>query len=171
MEMNFCRRCGTKLTHTSGEAYVCENGHRLYTNAAPTAGIFFVTDDNQVLLTIRGIEPKKGMLDTPGGFVDAGETVEQALARELVEELELTDDQYETPQFLCTATNNYSYDGEDRAVLSMLYWSKLKPSANPVARDDVAGIKTMHLADINIDDIGGDDIKTGMKKLQELLLK
>jgi len=170
MEMNFCRRCGTKLTDKSDGAYVCENGHQLFAAAAPTVGIFFVTEDNQVLFAVRGIEPHKGMLDTPGGFVDVGESAEEALARELVEELGLSEDQYEPLQFVCTAVSDYSYDGEERAVLSTLFWSRLRPGANPVARDDVADTKFIPLAEINLDDVGNKDIKFGVQKLRELFL-
>ncbi len=41
----------------------------------------------QVLLGRRGSEPSRGLWHVPGGFVDPGETPEQALARECAEEL------------------------------------------------------------------------------------
>ncbi|MBI3889273.1 NUDIX domain-containing protein [Candidatus Saccharibacteria bacterium] len=76
MEMNFCRRCAAALTSIVPSVYKCEKGHTLYVNAAPCVGVFFVTEDDQVLLSVRGIEPFKGMLDSFGGFVDDQETVE-----------------------------------------------------------------------------------------------
>lgn len=170
MEMNFCRRCGAELTDRSG-VYVCVNEHTLYSNAAPATGIFFVTKENQVLLAVRGVEPYKGMLDAIGGFVDLNESLEEAITREIHEELGLQPDQYEPPRFLCSSPTLYPYDGEERVVLGLLFWSRLKADARPVPADDVAGIEYISLKDIDLSLIGNSDVKIGVQKLQELLIK
>lgn len=168
--MNFCRRCGATLNNGAEGSYICKNEHRLYANPAPTVGVFFITDDHQVLLSVRALEPFKGTLDTFGGFIDDQETAEHALERELQEELGLTSDQYEEPVFLSTETGLYPYSGEDRSVLSVFYWSKLRRDANPVAKDDVADIATIPLADIDLNRIGNVDVQTAIQKLQRAIL-
>lgn len=45
--------------------------------------------DGAVLLTRRAIEPRIGSWVFPGGFMDVGETAEQAAARETMEEARL----------------------------------------------------------------------------------
>ncbi|MCS7105731.1 MAG: NUDIX hydrolase [Candidatus Aenigmarchaeota archaeon] len=45
-----------------------------------------VEKGNKILLITRASEPFKGMLALPGGFVEEGERVEQALIREVEEE-------------------------------------------------------------------------------------
>ena len=169
MELNFCRRCGTRLTR-NGEPYMCENGHKLYAAAAPTVGVFFINDNKEVLLSVRGIEPGKGMLDTPGGFIDVGESIEQALVRELEEELALTPDDYEPFEYLCSGTTDYFFDNEHRPVLSSIFVSKLKPGVTPQALDDVEAVKFVSLADVNLDEISGDDIKAAIQILQQKYL-
>ena len=46
-----------------------------------------VDDDGKVILLRRGFDPGRGLWTFPGGFVDLGESVEQAAHRETDEEL------------------------------------------------------------------------------------
>lgn len=169
MEMNFCRRCGTALTAGEPPVYTCEQGHTLFANAAPTTGIFFVTEDNHVHLSVRGIEPHKGMLDAFGGFVDGAETLEEAVARELAEELGLQPGDYTTPEYLTSGVGFYPYGGEVITVLSAFFWSRLRmDSVTP--QDDVAEIATFPLADVPLARLHDQDIVAGIKALQAKLL-
>jgi 8-oxo-dGTP diphosphatase len=53
----------------------------------PIAGVAGLTiRNNQVLLTVRGKPPRKGYWGIPGGVVEVGETLEQAVEREVFEE-------------------------------------------------------------------------------------
>lgn len=169
MEMNFCRRCGAKLTAGSEGAYRCVKGHTLFANPAPAIGIFFVTSDNHVLLAVRGVEPFKGTYDAVGGFVDIGETLEHAIEREVLEELGLTPDQYEQPQYLYSGAGVYPYDGEERIIIGSLFWSRLKPGAQPKPSDDVAGLEYVSLDNLDLQLVGTMDSQSGLQRLKELL--
>jgi ADP-ribose pyrophosphatase YjhB (NUDIX family) len=59
-----------------------------YANPKPCAGAMIVSD-GKLLLARRALEPFKGMWDLPGGFVEAGESAEQAAVREILEETHL----------------------------------------------------------------------------------
>jgi ADP-ribose pyrophosphatase YjhB (NUDIX family) len=48
-----------------------------------------ITRGNNILLARRKYEPAKGKWDIPGGFVDEGESVEEAVDRETLEETNL----------------------------------------------------------------------------------
>ncbi len=58
---------------------------------APIIGVgAVVIDDSKVLLVRRGQEPLKGEWSLPGGALELGETLQQGVVRELLEETGLT---------------------------------------------------------------------------------
>ena len=56
----------------------------------PCAGAVVVRPDGRLLLVQRGNEPDRGRWTLPGGKLEAGETFEQACAREVLEETGLS---------------------------------------------------------------------------------
>ena len=63
-----------------------ENNERWYPKA-PIAGVGgIIRKDGKVLLVKRGKEPNRGKWTVPGGVVELGETLRQALKREVREE-------------------------------------------------------------------------------------
>lgn len=98
--MNYCKQCGEKVSlgipeNDNRERYictVCETIH--YENPNIVAGVLPVyknhTSDDKVLLCKRAIEPRYGLWTLPAGFMENGESVEQAAVRESVEEANLS---------------------------------------------------------------------------------
>lgn len=167
--MNYCRRCGAALEPEHDGAYRCLNGHTLYLNPAPASSLFLLHENGSIIFSVRGIEPRKGMLDSFGGFVDSGETFESALARELKEETGLTPEDYSMPIYLTSATGPYEYGGEARVVLSNFYYATLRSGAEVQALDDVGSIKILQPSEVNLDDFGESDVKDGFKALLGVL--
>ena len=59
-------------------------------NPVPTVDFIISKDDNsKTLLVRRKNDPFKGMLSIPGGFINEGETAEDAIMREDKEEISL----------------------------------------------------------------------------------
>ncbi len=89
--IKFCMRCGhaTELHEESGRRRpVCPRCGWVYYFAPQVAAVAIVTreGDERFLLVQRGEDPGKGLWGLPGGFVELGETVDQALVREVLEE-------------------------------------------------------------------------------------
>ncbi len=83
-----CPGCGSQSIEVHQKnAMRCRACDYVYfhNTASAVAGIIEMRDG--ILLTVRGHEPKAGTYDLPGGFVDYNESVEDALKREIREEL------------------------------------------------------------------------------------
>ena len=57
-----------------------------YVNPKIVAGTVAYAEDGRILLCKRAIEPRKGYWTLPAGFMETGESVQEAAAREAVEE-------------------------------------------------------------------------------------
>lgn len=90
----FCPVCGDRLDQRfvpeeERERLVCiQCGHIYYINPKIVAGTIPVAD-GRVWLLRRAIEPRLGAWTFPAGFMEIGETVEEAAVRETREELDL----------------------------------------------------------------------------------
>jgi ADP-ribose pyrophosphatase len=62
--------------------------------------------DGKILLTRKKSGPYKGLWDLPGGAIEFGETPDEALKRELLEESALAINQFEFSN-IATATDKY----------------------------------------------------------------
>jgi len=79
----------------------------LYHNIAAAVAIVFTYQDN-ILFTVRNVDPDKGKWDLPGGFIDPNENAEQASCREIHEEIGLVI-QPSDLKYITTAPNDYLY--------------------------------------------------------------
>ena len=115
----FCPRCG-KAHHCPGQSpFRClACGWSYFFGPVSAVGALIINDAQQMLLVKRARDPGQGLLGLPGGFVDAGETAEQALRREVLEEtgLEIRD-----PKLLITYPNQYHHDGYAIPVLDFFF--------------------------------------------------
>ena len=87
----FCGGCGRENpANSNGHRFSCSECGWLYYKSPSAATVAILElPDKRVVLTRRGLDPGAGALDLPGGFVDPGESAEQATCRELEEELSL----------------------------------------------------------------------------------
>lgn len=89
--MNFCSQCGNPVSQQiplgdNRLRFVCPQCQTIhYQNPRIIAGCLPVWGE-QVLLCRRAIEPRRGFWTLPAGFMENGETLEQAAARETLEE-------------------------------------------------------------------------------------
>lgn len=114
-----CRSCGYVYFHNM---------------AAAVAGILEV--DGKIVLIQRGHEPRKGLYVLPGGFVDYHESLEEALAREVKEELSVD---VMDIRYFGSLPNTYEYKGVSYFTADAFFLCR--------PRD----IKTLKISDENTD--------------------
>lgn len=89
--MNFCSACGKSVSRKiplgdNLARFVCDSCQAIhYHNPKIVAGCIPEWGD-QILLCRRAIEPKSGLWTFPAGFMEIGESTEQAAIRETKEE-------------------------------------------------------------------------------------
>ena len=97
---DFCPRCGQRCSlREGGHVLVCPSGHRSHPRVEPVVQML-VHDDERCLLG-RSHGWPSGWFSTLAGFVEPGETPEEATAREVREEagLDVLDVRYSRSQF------------------------------------------------------------------------
>lgn len=164
MEYEFCPKCAAslelkKLKEIEPERLVCIRcGFVFYLGPSVAVGAIVPLDGGIALLK-RGIEPGHGKWVFPGGYVDRGETLPEAVVRETREEVGLD-------VHPVRLLNAYSYPGRPIILVAYLTearggtlqaadealevrvvspreipWSELAfPSTHDVLRDYVAGL-------------------------------
>lgn len=151
MDYKFCYLCGGQLNKKRAHHYICTKcGQQVYRNSKPCVEIALFNSRGEVLLAKRGAEPYKGKYDLPGGFVDFGEVLEEAILREIHEELGLNEDQITKLEYLTSYSTDYPWGNEVHKVLVSEFVAQVKDDTlNVVANDDVAEAKWIAVENID----------------------
>lgn len=161
----YCPRCGSHNfnIHDERSRRCSDCGLVYYANASASTAAIITNSKGEVLLTTRAFEPAKGMLDLPGGFVDMQETAEEALIRELKEELNID---AKRPEYLFSLPNEYNFSGITVHTLDLFFRVIVEDNIEIKAYDDVATAQFYDLKDVNIEDIGLESIKKAIKRVK-----
>ena len=133
----FCPGCGQPAGPRSAEPrFECPAcGFVYYFNPTVAAAAFILREDGCALFIRRAKEPAKGKLALPGGFIDIGETAEEAVRREIREEVNL---QLSSIEYLCSQPNEYHYKEVTYPVLDLFFIARAGPVRRVAALDGVA---------------------------------
>jgi NADH pyrophosphatase NudC (nudix superfamily) len=151
----FCPNCGSqKVTYTNNFKLHCNDcDFVLYHNIAAAVAVVFTFED-KILFVERNVEPDKGKLDLPGGFIDPNETAEEAVCREISEELGLiitsSDLTYSTTQ-----PNNYIYKNVAYRTMDIFYECQLENDVISInAADEIKSLTWIKRSEIDLSKIG-----------------
>jgi 8-oxo-dGTP pyrophosphatase MutT (NUDIX family) len=162
----YCPVCGSNDFYANSEKSChCSNcDFEYFINASAAVGVFIVNDKNELLVCVRGKNPEKGKWDLPGGFVDYNESAENAVIREIKEELgvDITDCNY-----LFSFPNRYEYSGLTIPTLDLFFECKVSSIDSISPADDVADCLFTPLHSIDISQFGFESMRNATKKFIE----
>jgi ADP-ribose pyrophosphatase YjhB (NUDIX family) len=148
---DYCPRCGTERTGGADNPFHCATcGHTQYFNPAVAVAAILLDPDGRILLLRRAKDPGKGKLGLPGGFVDIDETAEDALRREIHEEVNLA---VGSSEFLCTLPNEYHYKGVTYPVLDLFFVARASVLTGIAALDGVESLLWVAPAQVDLREI------------------
>ena len=149
--------------------------HQEFSGVAVTVDVVVLTirdDQLQVLLVERGVEPFRGALALPGGFIHDDEDAEPAARRELAEETALDDGRMHLEQL-----NAYGApDRDPRGRIITVAYLAIAPSLpTPVAGSDARAARWVPVEEIeglafDHDQILADGLERARSKLESTTL-
>ena len=160
----YCPACGAEAFEENDfKSKRCERcGFTFYLNAAAAVVAIIENPIGELLVARRRCEPARGTLDLPGGFVDPGEPLEQALLREVEEETSLR--LFISPVYLFSLPNVYRFSGMDIPTTDAFFHVRLAGECSVMANDDVDALIWVKKKDIDPQQFGLQSIRKGLSK-------
>jgi NADH pyrophosphatase NudC (nudix superfamily) len=166
-KFRYCPVCGSNRFEVNNfKSKQCRDcGFTYYANPCSATAAFIVNGRDEMLVVRRAKEPAKGTLDLPGGFVDMGETVEEGMRREILEETGL---QVTEIRYLFSSPNVYMYSGMGVHTLDMDFLVRVHGDNIPVrAADDAAEAVWIPVSEVNPDEFGLTSIRNAVIRFLE----
>ncbi len=156
--LTFCPACGAQGLEFVRKQFRCPTCHMtLFLNPGTAVAALIRNSKGELLVVTRAHEPQKGMWDLPGGFVDPGETAEQALVREIREELGVTLDNLS--YLFSTANLCYLFKGITYQTTDLAFEATIAKPETITAADDVQDTLWIALEDMDFTRFGFESIR------------
>lgn len=154
----YCPKCGSGnfYEHTEKSNKCASCGFIYFMNPSAAVAAFIRDKNGDILLCRRAKNPQKGTLDLPGGFVDKNETAEEAIAREIKEELGIN---VLKQTYLFSFPNTYRYSNLDIPTLDLFFECEVDSIDAIKVDDDVASAEFYKLGSFCLEEVGLNSIR------------
>lgn len=162
---SFCPVCGEKdFGINNSKSKKCNScGFVYYFNSSSAVVALIFNMKGELLVCRRAKEPAKGTLDLPGGFVDMYEMAEDAIWREVKEELNLDIDSL---SYQFSLPNIYLYSSFEVHTLDIFFECNVSSFDNMKVADDVSDAYFLSLDKVTSEEFGLSSIRKGIEMLK-----
>lgn len=161
---HFCPRCGRALDGAVGASpfHCAACGFVYYFNAAVSVAAFIrdADDEGRALFIRRAHEPGRGRLALAGGFVDPGERAEEAIRREVREEVGV--DLHDVT-WLGSFPNDYPYRGLVYPVIDLYFVARAARPEQAAALDSVDDVVWLDPRRIDPEDLAFSSMRLALE--------
>ncbi len=167
MIFTYCPICKNSV-HINGNHCACPAcGFDYYFNPAPASAVILLNDKRQIYLDLRTREPKAGLWELPGGFIELHESAEDGAIREIKEELGINLDNI---VFFKSYPNDYLYKGAQYYPLDLVFVSKVNLNEiKPVDKEELNDGRFFDIDKIPFDKIAFESNKKALKDYLKLI--
>ncbi|MDO9511152.1 MAG: NUDIX domain-containing protein [Bacteroidales bacterium] len=161
----YCPVCGQqKIRFDEKKSIRCgQCGLIYYSNPAGAVAALIFDDKGRLLFTRRAHDPAKGSLDLPGGFIDPMENAEEALIREIREELGI---ELSKIKYAGSIDNRYQYAGVTYHTIDLIFLCKVENFDHMKAGDDITSFEFRNINETSPDEVGLESLRKVFIKLK-----
>jgi ADP-ribose pyrophosphatase YjhB (NUDIX family) len=153
----YCPLCTSEMNRESELLLTCPDcGFHYYFNPKPCTAVILENSAKKILVVRRKREPFKDMLDLPGGFVDLHENLEQAIEREIKEELGI---KATNLRYYLSLIDKYKYTGVEYPILTFVFTGTVPAEEKITPADDVYDPHFIKPEEINIEEVSFESMK------------
>jgi NAD+ diphosphatase len=165
-QARFCPRCGADgLVAPDPKLVDCPQcGLHYYLNSAAAVAGYVLDDRDHLLLARRARDPGKGKLGPPGGFLDFGETAEDAVCREIREETGLI---VQIEAYLGSFPNRYHYRDVLYPTLDIFFLCRADSFEPAAALDEVESLVIRPWQEVDPDEIAFESMRLAFDRLAQ----
>ena len=164
--IKFCPKCGSDdFPSVSDRSFKCGRcGFHFFINSSAAVAALIFNEKGELLFTRRAIQPHIGKLDLPGGFIDLGETAEQALKRELKEELGID---IISMEYFSSHPNEYVFSGYKVMTLDLAFVVTPQSLQRLRPMDDISGFEFIAPANVNFHELPAKSMQFFIGEIQK----
>lgn len=165
---NCCPHCGApEIVFDGIKELHCRACSFTYFHNVAAAVAAVLEYGEQIVLIERNKEPGKGKLDLPGGFVDPDESAEDAVRREVKEELSMDLGEL---KYLGSYPNTYDYKGVTYKTCDLFFSSRIDALPTVFDTREIKELVLMHPSEISKDQIAFESTKTWLQYFKRKII-